>query len=49
MIKVKQKTIRVSNEVYDYIDTKAVRASETFDQILRRLLKIKNGKNNNEK
>lgn len=35
------RVIRVSSEVYDYIDTKASRASETFDDILRRLLKIK--------
>lgn len=35
------KTIRVSKEVYDYIDKKAEGASDTFDRILRRLLKIK--------
>ena len=35
------RTIRISQRVYDYIDTKADRASETFDEIIRRLLKIK--------
>ncbi len=34
------RTIRISKQVYDYIDTRAKRASETFDEILRRLLKI---------
>ena len=41
MEKEEARTIRVSQEVYDYIDTKAERASESFDKILRRLLNIK--------
>lgn len=35
------RTIRISQEVYDFLDTSAERGSETFDQIIRRLLKIK--------
>lgn len=35
------KTIRISQKVYNFIDTKALRGSESFDEILRRLLKIK--------
>ena len=36
-----QRTIKVSEEVYNYLDTSAKRATETFNQILKRLLKIK--------
>ncbi len=49
MKKEEAKTIRVSQEVYDHIDTNALRASETFDEILKRLLKIKKGEKQNEK
>ena len=35
------RTIRISQKVYDYLDNNALRATETFDQILMRLLKIK--------
>lgn len=35
------RTIRISGKTYDFIDNKALRGSETFDEILRRLLKIK--------
>lgn len=39
--KEESRVIRVSQKTYDYIDTKAERASETFDEILKRLLVIK--------
>lgn len=40
--KEESRTIRIDQNVYDYIDTKADRASETFNEILIRLLGIKN-------
>jgi len=41
MVTKESKTIRVSGNVYDFIDNSALRSSETFDDILRRLLNIK--------
>lgn len=43
MKKEEARTIRISQELYDYLDNKAKRATETFDQIIKRLLKFKNG------
>ena len=41
MVEQESRTIRISQETYDYLDTRAERGSETFNQIIRRLLKIK--------
>lgn len=35
------RVIRITQQVYDFIDESANKSTETFDDILRRLLKIK--------
>jgi len=39
--KKQTRLIRISQELYDHIDNSAERSTETFDQIIRRMVKLK--------